>query len=84
MRPHGRKDRTLIEIQGVDIPGLLTKIATVFQKTRLHIHAARITTIGERAEDFFVVSNEQYQALDADMQAKVSQALLDNLNKETE
>ncbi|PAJ73269.1 [protein-PII] uridylyltransferase [Pseudoalteromonas sp. NBT06-2] len=84
IRPHGRKDRTLIEIQGVDIPGLLTKIANVFQKTRLHIHAARITTVGERAEDFFVVSDDQYQALDADMQAKVSQALSENLNKETE
>ena len=84
IRPHGRKDRTLIEIQAVDIPGLLTKIANVFQKTKLHIHAARITTVGERAEDFFVVSDEKYQALDADMQAKVSQALSENLNKETE
>ena len=84
IRPHGRKDRTLIEIQGVDIPGLLTRIANVFQKTKLHIHAARITTVGERAEDFFVVSDEHYQALDADMQAKVSQVLSENLNKETE
>jgi [protein-PII] uridylyltransferase len=84
IRPHGRKDRTLIEIQAVDIPGLLTKIANVFQKIKLHIHAARITTVGERVEDFFVVSDEKYQALDADMQAKVSQALSENLNKETE
>lgn len=53
VRPHGRKDRTLIEIQAVDIPGLLTKIAEVFHSMALNIHAARITTVGERAEDFF-------------------------------
>ncbi|SFC21313.1 [protein-PII] uridylyltransferase [Pseudoalteromonas denitrificans] len=84
IRSHGRKDRTLIEIQAVDIPGLLTKIANVFQKTKLHIHAARITTIGERAEDFFVVSDAQYQALAPEIQAKISHTLLESLNKETE
>ena len=84
LRPHARKDRSLIEIQAVDIPGLLTKIAEVFQAHLLHIHAARITTVGERAEDFFVVSNNEYQALTDEEQAKIHQALRKKLNAETE
>ncbi|OUL58417.1 [protein-PII] uridylyltransferase [Pseudoalteromonas ulvae] len=84
VRPHGRKDRTLIEIQAVDIPGLLTKIAEVFQQMSLHIHAARITTVGERAEDFFVVSNNHYQALTESEQVKVHQALIKRLNSDAE
>ena len=84
LRPHARKDRSLIEIQAVDIPGLLTKIAEVFQAHLLHIHAARITTVGERAEDFFVVSNNEYQALTDEEQAKIHQALRKKFNAETE
>ena len=84
LRPHARKDRSLIEIQAVDIPGLLTKIAQVFQRHRLHIHAARITTVGERAEDFFVVSNNDYQALTDEEQVKIHQALRKKLNADNE
>ncbi|MBQ4797987.1 [protein-PII] uridylyltransferase [Pseudoalteromonas sp. MMG006] len=84
LRPHARKDRSLIEIQAVDIPGLLTKIAEVFQAHLLHIHAARITTVGERAEDFFVVSNNEYQALTDEEQVKIHQALRKKFNAETE
>lgn len=79
---HGRKDRTLVEINAIDIPGLLTKISEVFQDKKLHIHAARITTVGERAEDFFVVSNNDYQALNSDEQQFLQQALVAKLNSD--
>ncbi|RRS06531.1 [protein-PII] uridylyltransferase [Pseudoalteromonas sp. J010] len=84
LRPHARENRSLIEIQAIDIPGLLTKIAEVFQAYSLHIHAARITTVGERAEDFFVVSNKDYKALDEVQKAELHRALLKKLNAETE
>ncbi len=84
IRPHGQKNRSLLEIQAIDIQGLLTKIAHVFRSLKLHIHAARITTIGERAEDFFVVSDKDFQCLSAEMQAKVSHTLLEKLNSETD
>ncbi len=80
VRPHGRSDRTLIEIQAIDIPGLLTIIAEAFQSQSLHIHAARISTVGDRAEDFFVVSNPDYQALDEQQAANIHQALKEKLN----
>ncbi|MBQ4844533.1 MULTISPECIES: [protein-PII] uridylyltransferase [unclassified Pseudoalteromonas] len=84
VRPHARVNRNLIEIQAIDIPGLLTKIAEVFQANSLHIHAARITTVGERAEDFFVISNADYQALAEEHKAALHRDLMKKLNAETE
>jgi [protein-PII] uridylyltransferase len=82
--PHGRKDRTLVEIHVVDIPGLLTKITDVFQSLALHIHAARITTIGERAEDFFVVSNHHYNSLTEQQSEQLQSMLLDKFNSDND
>ncbi|KZN65167.1 PII uridylyl-transferase [Pseudoalteromonas luteoviolacea CPMOR-1] len=84
VRPHARVDRNLVEIQAVDIQGLLTKIAEVLQVHNLHIHAARITTVGERAEDFFVVSNEHYLALSDDEKTALHHSLMKKLNAESE
>ncbi|MBQ4880002.1 [protein-PII] uridylyltransferase [Pseudoalteromonas luteoviolacea] len=84
VRPHARVDRNLVEIQAVDIQGLLTKIAEVLQVHNLHIHAARITTVGERAEDFFVVSNEHYLALSEDEKTALHHSLMKKLNAESE
>ncbi|MDK1285685.1 [protein-PII] uridylyltransferase [Pseudoalteromonas umbrosa] len=84
VRPHARDDRNLVEIQAVDIQGLLTKIAEVLQVHNLHIHAARITTVGERAEDFFVVSNEHYLALSEDEKTALHHSLMKKLNAESE
>ena len=81
---HGRKDRSLVEIQVVDIPGLLTKITDVFQTMGLHIHAARITTMGERAEDFFVVSNPSYNALDEQECQHLRHSLLEKFKSEND
>ena len=68
----------------VDIPGLLTKITDVFQSLALHIHAARITTIGERAEDFFVVSNHHYNSLTEQQSEQLQSMLLDKFNSDND
>ena len=74
----------MVEIQVVDIPGLLTKITDVFSSLALHIHAARITTIGERAEDFFVVSNADYNALNEQECGDLKNRLLEKFNSEND
>jgi [protein-PII] uridylyltransferase len=48
----------LLEIQAVDQPSLLYRIAQVFAAQRVAVHTARITTLGGRAEDFFLISGE--------------------------
>jgi len=57
------KNRTTFELNALDQPGLVAKVARILQDMRLNLLAAKITTIGEQAEDLFIVSNEQQQAL---------------------
>ena len=47
-----------LSITAGDRPGLLYSIALLFSKYRLDLHTAKIVTLGERAEDVFLVSGE--------------------------
>lgn len=42
-----------------DRPGLLSQVAQVFVKHHIHLHTAKIVTLGERAEDTFLVTGEE-------------------------
>ena len=45
-----------LEIVTADRPGLLVMIVSLFVELGISVHQARISTLGERAEDLFVVS----------------------------
>src|SRR5690606_14487350 len=45
---HGR---SVLELTAADRPGLLCDVGKVLMEERLHLHNARIMTVGERAED---------------------------------
>lgn len=63
-------NQTAFELFTLDREGLLAQIGDIFNRQSLNLLNAKITTIGERAEDFFVVSNERHEALsDAEKQA---------------
>jgi [protein-PII] uridylyltransferase len=49
---------TLVELEALDAPGLLANISEQFIALNLKLHQAKISTIGERAEDLFIISNE--------------------------
>lgn len=49
----------LLTITATDRIGLLYSIARVLAKHRLNVHTAKILTLGERAEDVFLVSGAQ-------------------------
>lgn len=59
---------TLVELEALDAPGLLAKIGHLFVDLRLTLKLAKISTIGERAEDVFIVSNEAGKALTQDQE----------------
>ncbi|MDX1677527.1 bifunctional uridylyltransferase/uridylyl-removing protein GlnD [Arsukibacterium sp.] len=82
--PGNIKQRTMVEIAALDTPGLLADIGQVFQRCGVNIHAAKITTIGERAEDFFMLSNAQDQALSSDEQSELKRVLISQLSQETQ
>jgi [protein-PII] uridylyltransferase len=82
--PASNKQRTMLELAALDMPGLLAAIGQVFSQCEINIHAAKITTIGERAEDFFMISTRQDQALSADEQARLRRVLVEQLTDVTE
>ncbi|PCE69063.1 bifunctional uridylyltransferase/uridylyl-removing protein GlnD [Salinivibrio sp. YCSC6] len=73
--------RTLMELVALDTPGLLARVGAVFARQGVSVHAAKITTIGERAEDFFIVTDAQNQALTSEHQAQLKTALEKTLSQ---
>ncbi len=51
-------DRTVMELVAADRPGLLSKVGQAFVRQGVDIEAAKIMTIGEKAEDVFYICNE--------------------------
>ena len=71
---------TIITIKTADCAGLLTRIGEVFIQQSLTIHAARITTLGEIAEDIFqVTSSSGKMIVDADKFREIESALKQKL-----
>ncbi|OAT45321.1 PII protein uridylyltransferase [Proteus hauseri ATCC 700826] len=67
--------RTYMELFARDRPGLLAIIGKVFADLSLSLHGARITTIGERVEDFFVLTDSENKALNKKMKDEVAERL---------
>ena len=73
-------DQTVLELRAADRPGLLSRIGHVFIEQGIDIEAAKIVTIGERAEDVFYVCLESGGALDESQQRQLGEALLQQLD----
>ncbi|NKF23210.1 [protein-PII] uridylyltransferase [Solimonas marina] len=57
------RGRTILELVTADQPGLLSIIGRVFQKRGILLNAAKIGTIGERAEDVFYVTDRMHRPI---------------------
>ena len=55
LRPDERGQRHILTITAGDRPGLLYRIARVLGEHQVNLQTAKITTLGERAEDVFLV-----------------------------
>ncbi|HEX7048386.1 MAG TPA: [protein-PII] uridylyltransferase [Gammaproteobacteria bacterium] len=72
--PHNA--RTVVEITAGDRPGLLSEIGRAFNACGVRLQTAKVTTVGERAEDVFFVTDENNRPLDAtEQQADLERAL---------
>ncbi len=58
-----KTNQTAFELFTLDRDGLLAQIGDIFNQLELNLLNAKITTIGERVEDFFVVNTKTNQAL---------------------
>ena len=70
----------IMSLETLDQPGLLARVGQVFLQQQIEVHAARITTLGERAEDMFYISDQNDQALSADKLKTLKTALIDSLS----
>jgi [protein-PII] uridylyltransferase len=71
---------TVMEIVAADRPGLLSKIGQTFLASRIDIAAAKIMTIGERAEDVFYICNRDGTPLDGAAQDQLRSDLIAKLD----
>lgn len=74
-------DATLIELEALDAPGLLAEIGHIFVDFNLTLRLAKISTIGERAEDIFIVSDEFDQALNTELQLALKKQIILQLDQ---
>ncbi len=59
-----RNARSVLELTDGDRPGLLCDVGKVLWEERVDLHGAKISTLGERAEDVFYVTDRAQRPLD--------------------
>ncbi|MGH8149258.1 MAG: [protein-PII] uridylyltransferase, partial [Steroidobacteraceae bacterium] len=58
-----RNRRSVLELTAGDRPGLLCDVGNVLKEERVVLHAAKIMTVGERAEDVLFLTDADFQPL---------------------
>ncbi|SPX40590.1 uridylyltransferase [Haemophilus influenzae] len=68
-----------MELVALDKPGLLAQVSQIFTELNLNLLNAKITTVGEKAEDFFILTNQFGQALDSQQREILRNVLYRNI-----
>jgi len=77
IRPDERGAYHALTIVAADRPGLLYSVARTLSRYRINLQTARINTLGDRAEDVFLISGEVLKDSKAVLQ--LEQELLEDL-----
>lgn len=78
--PQKGERKTIFELVSLDRPGLIARLTRVLQQQQINLMAAKITTVGEQAEDLFIVSNLQQKALTETEREALQQAIVQELD----
>ena len=73
------RSATQLALVSSDRPGLLAQVAQAFREARVRVHDARIATFGERAEDFFILTDKNNHALTESARGALRRILLRSL-----
>ncbi|MCG9696142.1 bifunctional uridylyltransferase/uridylyl-removing protein GlnD [Shewanella sp. Isolate11] len=79
--PARKQGTSMMELIALDSPGLLAKVGDIFYRCNVSLIAAKITTIGERAEDFFMLQTAEGKQLNEIQQDELSAALVQALSE---
>ena len=77
---NSNQNQTAFELFTLDREGLLAQVSQIFNQLDLILINAKITTIGERVEDFFVVSTQENQALSEEMKKTLKKIITTELD----
>jgi [protein-PII] uridylyltransferase len=61
LRPDDKAQRWLLSVSASDRVGLLYAVARVLAKHHINLHLAKVTTLGERVEDTFLIDGAELQ-----------------------
>ena len=70
-----RNNRSVLELIAGDRPGLLCDVGKVMMDERIELLAAKIMTVGERAEDVFYVADENGRPLAEEARLRLEEQL---------
>lgn len=71
---------TELHIDAKDSPGLLAKIGCALKEQGIRLHDAKIVTIGEKAEDVFLISDTENHAIKGkDRLSKIKETLIEKI-----
>ncbi|MCK3657456.1 bifunctional uridylyltransferase/uridylyl-removing protein [Pasteurellaceae bacterium Pebbles2] len=74
-----KAEQTEMELFALDKAGLLAEVSQIFAELQLNLLNAKITTIGAKAEDFFILANAQDKALSEQERMQLEQRLRERL-----
>jgi [protein-PII] uridylyltransferase len=74
-------NRTVLELVAADRPGLLFEVCQVLEKMGVELQNAKVSTIGERAEDVFFVTGKDNEPLDESEEQALRLALEEALTE---
>lgn len=75
-----QSNQHMMILETLDQPALLARVGQVFLAHDIEVHFARITTLGERAEDMFFITGHEDKPLSDERLEKLKQALVETLN----
>lgn len=77
---NSQPNQTACELFTPDREGLLAQIGLIFNRLELNLLNAKITTIGEQVEDFFVLCNREQQALSEEEKTQLQMLIMKELD----
>jgi [protein-PII] uridylyltransferase len=76
-----RNQRSVLELVAGDRPGLLCDVGKVLLQERVELHAAKIMTVGERAEDVFYITDSEHRPLSEGAAERLKERLAQALDR---